>query len=200
MLRELQHRVKNNLQMITALIRLEGRALPDQAIATSFDRLAGRIEALAPALPLAVGGVGEENVDLGTYLSEDRLRGDARPCRRRHPPRSSRRQLAGAARRRHARRAGRQRIADQLAEARVQGPRRGTITLHCIVGRPAAASPWPTTGSALAKAQQWPVAGKMSALIVKSLAENARARIEASSTPGAGMRVEIHFDRADAEA
>ena len=41
LLRELQHRVKNNLQMITALIRLEGRALPNQAIATSFDRLAG---------------------------------------------------------------------------------------------------------------------------------------------------------------
>ena len=55
-------------------------------------------------------------------------------------------------------------------------------------------------GIGLAEGQQWPVTGKMSALIVKSLAENAKARIESNSMPGAGMRVDIHFDRADAEA
>src|SRR3990170_1832580 len=44
LLRELQHRVKNNLQMITALIRLETRNAtePDQK---RFERLAGRVDA-----------------------------------------------------------------------------------------------------------------------------------------------------------
>ena len=46
LLRELQHRVKNNLQMITALIRLETRNAtePDRK---RFERLAGRVDALA---------------------------------------------------------------------------------------------------------------------------------------------------------
>src|SRR5688572_28624335 len=70
LLRELQHRVKNNLQMITALIRLEARALPDDAVVTSFDRLAGRVEALALLYRSLEDGSGEDSVDLGTYLSE----------------------------------------------------------------------------------------------------------------------------------
>ncbi|MDR3425802.1 MAG: histidine kinase dimerization/phosphoacceptor domain -containing protein, partial [Alphaproteobacteria bacterium] len=47
LLRELQHRVKNNLQLITALIRSEARNVPDDATGERFDRLAGRINALA---------------------------------------------------------------------------------------------------------------------------------------------------------
>ena len=39
----------------------------------------------------------------------------------------------------------------------------------------------------------------MAALIVRSLAQNANARIEVDAPPGGGMRVTIHFDRADAE-
>src|SRR5690606_14798063 len=42
LLRELQHRVKNNLQMITALIRLEARAASDSKPGgEAFERLAG---------------------------------------------------------------------------------------------------------------------------------------------------------------
>ncbi len=70
LLRELQHRVKNNLQMITALIRLEARNLPDDATEKRFDRLAGRIDALALLYrSLSDEGVGE-SVDLGIYLGE----------------------------------------------------------------------------------------------------------------------------------
>src|SRR5690606_15771695 len=68
LLREIQHRVKNNLQMITALIRLEARRASDQKAA--FDRLAGRVEALA-LLYRAMTDEGQSSeVDLGSYLSQ----------------------------------------------------------------------------------------------------------------------------------
>ncbi|MGH7016533.1 MAG: histidine kinase dimerization/phosphoacceptor domain -containing protein, partial [Caulobacteraceae bacterium] len=44
-LRELQHRVKNNLQMITALIRAEAKGVSDLTTGEGFERLAGRVEA-----------------------------------------------------------------------------------------------------------------------------------------------------------
>jgi two-component sensor histidine kinase len=69
-LREIQHRVKNNLQMITALIRLETRNLPAGSETVPFDRLAGRIE----ALHLLYASLSEDEhgheVDLGGYLSQ----------------------------------------------------------------------------------------------------------------------------------
>lgn len=43
LLLEIQHRVKNNLQMITALIRLEARNAQGRIDTAPFDRLAGRI-------------------------------------------------------------------------------------------------------------------------------------------------------------
>lgn len=46
LLKEIQHRVKNNLQMITALIRLEAHNARGDTSTARFDRLAGRIEAL----------------------------------------------------------------------------------------------------------------------------------------------------------
>ena len=54
LLRELQHRVKNNLQMITALIRMETRnaTVSDQK---RFERLAGRVDALAILYQTLVG-------------------------------------------------------------------------------------------------------------------------------------------------
>ncbi len=71
LLREIQHRVKNNLQMITALIRLEARNTSGEQATARFDRLAGRIESvqlLYQSLSDDVGQGGE--VDLGVYLSQ----------------------------------------------------------------------------------------------------------------------------------
>ena len=70
LLLELQHRVKNNLQMITALIRLEARNVVDGETGEKFDRLAGRINSLA-LLYSALSGEGlGDSVDLGTYLGQ----------------------------------------------------------------------------------------------------------------------------------
>ncbi len=70
LLRELQHRVKNNLQMITALIRMEARNAQQNEESERFARLAGRIEALA----LLYRSLSDEEkgatVDLGTYVSQ----------------------------------------------------------------------------------------------------------------------------------
>ena len=70
LLRELQHRVKNNLQMITALIRMEARNLPTDASDSRFDRLAGRVEALALLYRSLSDDVDVETIDLGVHLSE----------------------------------------------------------------------------------------------------------------------------------
>ena len=68
-LRELQHRVKNNLQMITALIRMETRnaAAADQ---TGYERLAGRVASLALLYDALALSEHEEEIDLGVYLSQ----------------------------------------------------------------------------------------------------------------------------------
>ena len=70
LLRELQHRLKNNLQMITALIRMEARNMPDGESGEPFDRLAGRISSLAILYDLLAGEGADGGVDLGIYLSQ----------------------------------------------------------------------------------------------------------------------------------
>ena len=78
-LRELQHRVKNNLQMITALIRVEAKGVSDRSLGEGFDRLAGRVEALGLALPRPwrVGRRGCRG--LGHLSQRNRLSGHAGP-------------------------------------------------------------------------------------------------------------------------
>src|SRR5207342_1295943 len=70
LLRELQHRVKNNLQMITALIRMEARNVVDGDSGERFDRLAGRINSLALLYDLLSGEGADAAIDLGVYLSQ----------------------------------------------------------------------------------------------------------------------------------
>ena len=53
-------------------------------------------------------------------------------------------------------------------------------------------------GVGLPEGVQWPERGKLSALILQSLRENAKARVEIESEPGQGMRVTITFTRAAA--
>jgi two-component sensor histidine kinase len=197
-LRELQHRVKNNLQMITALIRLEARNLPDKATGERFDKLAGRVEALA-LLYRAISAEGSgETVDLGVYLS----------------------QIASAVMAAHAVEGihlnlqvdawpvavdvalptglvANEVLTNALKHAFPDG-QGGTITLKSLVDDTGCKVLIGDDGQGLPENVQWPMAGKMSAMIVQSLRENAKAIVDVESAPGRGVRVSIFFARKDA--
>lgn len=69
LMRELQHRVKNNLQLITALVRLEARsAVEGESVALS--RLASRIDALTVLYRTLSAENAAVDIDLGQYLSD----------------------------------------------------------------------------------------------------------------------------------
>lgn len=197
-LRELQHRVKNNLQMITALIRIEARGIGDGSTGERFDRLAGRIEALGILYRALTEADGDQTVDLGIYLSE----------------------IASAVMRAHAVEgihldlqvdtwpvsidvampAGlvvNELLTNALKHA-FRGGAGGTISLHSLVSVEGCRVIVADDGVGLPDGAAWPKPGKLSALIVKSLLQNAKASIDVESSPGGGMRVTIFFARADA--
>ncbi|MDB5376965.1 MAG: histidine kinase [Rubritepida sp.] len=198
LLRELQHRVKNNLQMITALIRLETRNMPDDAAGDAFERLAGRVESLA-LLYRSLADQGEgETIDLGIYLS----------------------QIAAAVMRAHAVEGIRldlkvdawpvsvnvamptglvvnELLTNALKHA-FDGREGGTITLHSLVDAEGCRVVIADDGVGLAEGSEWPKPGRLGAMIVQSLRQNAGASVDVASSPDRGMRVTIRFARADA--
>lgn len=198
LLRELQHRVKNNLQMITALIRLETRNMPDDAAGERFDRLAGRVNSLA-LLYNAMSEEGHgESVDLGVYLS----------------------QIASAVMKAHAVEGIRldlkvdtwpvsvnvampaglvvnEVMTNALKHAFVGRPG-GTVTLHSLVDEQGCEVTIADDGIGLPPGTAWPTSGRLGALIVQSLRQNAGAKVEVSSSPDEGVRVTIRFARENA--
>jgi PAS domain S-box-containing protein len=68
LLKELQHRVKNSLQIITALIRLDARNAREGKT-VNFDRIASRIQALSILYDALSPDVKTHEIDLGEYLS-----------------------------------------------------------------------------------------------------------------------------------
>jgi two-component sensor histidine kinase len=196
LLRELQHRVKNNLQMITALIRMEIRNFADEKTTSSFHRLAGRVESLAllyDALSRDTAG----NVDLGIYLTE----------------------IATAVMRAHAAEGIRldmkvdtwpvsidiamptglvvnELLTNALKHA-FDGDS-GTITLRCVVEDDECRVVVGDDGRGLPEGEVWPKPGKLSSLIVQSLRQNAKAMVKVESAFGSGVRVTIIFKKQNA--
>ncbi len=198
LLQELQHRVKNNLQMITALIRLEARNAPDHIDGEPFDRLAGRVGALAILYQTLANDSFSESVDLGVYLS----------------------QIASAVMQAHAVEGihlnlqvdtwpvsinvamptglvVNEVLTNSLKHAFV-GRDGGTISLHSLIDDNGCTVTISDDGVGLAQGAVWPKPGRLGVLIVQSLRQNARARVDVESSPGAGMRVTVFFARADA--
>lgn len=198
LLRELQHRVTNNLQMITALIRLESRKIPDDSATARFDRLAGRIEALGLLYRSLSDTRDRSTIDLGIYLSEI-----ASAVMRAHAVEGTHLDLqvdtwpvsinvampAGL-------------VVNELLTNALKhaftGRAGGTIALHSLVDEEGCRVIVADDGIGLPADMIWPKPGKLSAMIVQSLRQNANATLNVESTPGQGMRVTIFFARADA--
>lgn len=69
LMRELQHRVKNNLQLITALIRMEARSA-GEGESVALARLASRIDALTVLYRTLSAENAVVDIDLGQYLAD----------------------------------------------------------------------------------------------------------------------------------
>ncbi|MBX5160923.1 MULTISPECIES: sensor histidine kinase [unclassified Rhizobium] len=198
LLRELQHRVKNNLQMITALIRMEARNAQQSEESERFARLAGRIEALA----LLYRSLSDEEkgatVDLGTYVSQiaasvmaahavEGIRLDMKVDT--WPVSVDVAMPAGLV--------INELLTNALKHAFV-GRDGGEITLRCVVSDTGCRITVADNGVGLPQDVNWPHPGKLSAMIVQSLKQNARANVEVTSSPGTGMSVTLVFRRAEA--
>jgi PAS domain S-box-containing protein len=190
---ELQHRVKNNLQLITTLIRMEARYARDGNVA-DFERLAGRIESLQLLYSELASVPSGGSIDLGHYIS----------------------QIASAAMRAHAVEGIRLDLKIENVPASINiamplglianelltnafkhafvGRDGGTITLRCLrQGNGRCALVVADDGVGLPAGVEWPADGKLASLIVQTLRENADTELRVDSAPGAGTTVAISF-------
>jgi two-component sensor histidine kinase len=184
--------------MITALIRLESRNLNDSATGERFDRLAGRVEALGLLYDSLSNESQNETIDLGVYLSQV-----ASAVMRVHAPEGIRLDLkvdtwpvsinvampAGLV--------VNELLTNSLKHA-FKDRQRGTITLHSLVDEGGCRVIVADDGRGLDHGTTWPNEGKLSALIVQSLRQNAKADVNVESKAGEGVRVTILFAHADA--
>lgn len=200
LLRELQHRVKNNLQMITALIRLEARNIPINATGEAFDRLAGRIDSLSLLYQSLSEQTPGESVDLGIYLNQiassvmvaHAVEGIHLDLQIDTWPVSINVAMPTGL------------VVNELLTNALKhaftGRAGGTITLHSLVEGGGCKVVIADDGNGFAKGTEWPKPGKLGALIVQSLRQNAQARLTVESAPGKGVRVTIFFARSDASS
>jgi two-component sensor histidine kinase len=80
-LREVHHRVKNNLQVVCSLLRLQGRSVVDSVARDVFKRSEERIQSMALVYDKLYRGDGYDTVPLDEYLREmvDQLVCSSRP-------------------------------------------------------------------------------------------------------------------------
>lgn len=194
LLKELQHRVKNNLQLITALIRLEARAA-QRGDKVDLERLAGRIDTLSLLYQALSTDHWGPVVDLGPYLSE----------------------IASASVRAHA--AGGIQLDLKMSFCPVSinvampvgllvnellmntfkyafaAREKGTISLECLCeDEQRYRIVFADDGVGFPQGVSWPARGKLGALILQTLRENTRQlNFDMISEPGEGMRATIEF-------
>jgi PAS domain S-box-containing protein len=194
LLRELQHRVRNNLQMITALIRLEARNVRDTQGAR-FDRLAGRIEALSLLYDRMEHAGNGQTIDLGPYLSQiaaflmaaHGVEGVHLDLAIDSLPASANVAMPIGL-------AVNELMTNALKHA-FAGRDGGRMALECRAADRGGVVRVSDNGVGLAPEVTWPQPGKMGAMIVHALEQNAGATVEVASHPGKGVSVTIRFAR-----
>ena len=191
LLKELQHRVKNNLQLITALIRLDARNQRN-GDTINLDRLAGRIDTLQLLYrDLTAEGLGEA-VDLGHYISQiasaviqtyavEGIRLDLKVD---HVPTSVNVAMPVGLL-----------VNELLTNAfkyAFNGRDGGAITVRCLRDdADRCRIVVSDDGIGLPEDVTWPVPGKLGSLILQSLRENVDTEFKVESAPGQGMRATI---------
>jgi two-component sensor histidine kinase len=82
LLKEVNHRVKNSLQVVSAMLQLQANATDDHALSESLNEAASRVNAVGRAYERLAYNADNENIDLMEYLSEiiDDLRPTVAPC------------------------------------------------------------------------------------------------------------------------
>lgn len=198
-LRELQHRVKNNLQMITALIRLETRNA-ETVDQHGFERLAGRVASLALLYDTLAVSQHEEQIDLGVYLGQistavmashatEGIRLDLRVDS--YPVSLNVAMPTGLV--------VNELLTNSLKHA-FRGRDGGTITLQCVVDGNGCSVIVADDGVGMPLGETWPKRGRLGPLIVESLKQNANAKLDVESGPHTGTTVTITFNHSAAVA
>jgi PAS domain S-box-containing protein len=194
LLKELQHRVKNNLQLVVALIRLEARN-ERRGDVVNLATLVGRIESLQLLYQALSGDMSADEIDLGHYLSQiatavmntyavDGIRLDLKV---EYAPVSINIALSVGL------------VVNELLTNAFKhafgGRGHGVITMECLrKGEDRYSVAVADDGAGLPGDVTWPVPGKIGALIVQSLRENTRTDLNVETAPGKGVRVTMSFD------
>ena len=194
LLKELQHRVKNNLQLVVALIRLEAKN-EQRGDKVNLAMLAGRIESLQLLYQALTADAAPEEIDLGHYLSQiaaavmntygvDGIRLDLKLD---HTPVSINIALPVGL------------VVNELITNSFKhafgGRGHGVISLECLrKGVDRYQIVVADDGCGLPAHVVWPVPGKIGALIVQTLRENTRTDLNVETAPEKGVRVIIRFD------
>jgi PAS domain S-box-containing protein len=193
LLKELQHRVKNNLQLITALIRLESRAA-QRGDQVDLDRLAGRVDTLSLLYQALSTDHWGPVVDLGPYLTEiasvsaraHAVDGIGLDLKMSYCPVSINVAMPAGL------------LVNELLMNSFKyafgGRDKGTISISCDCDDHRHRILYADDGAGLPEGMNWPTPGKLGALIVQTLRENTRQlRFEVVSDPAQGMGATIEF-------
>jgi two-component sensor histidine kinase len=195
LLKELQHRVKNNLQMVTALIRLEARNAQKQVLPDHFERLAGRVDALALLYRSLSEDEKGETIDLGVYVSQ--IASAVMAAHATEGIRLSLKVDAWPVSINAAMPAGlvvNELMTNALKHAFV-GRDSGEIAVESLVDETGCIVTVADDGIGLQPGMVWPKPGKLSSLIVNSLEQNVKAKVVLETSAGRGVKVSLFFAR-----
>jgi two-component sensor histidine kinase len=194
LLQEIQHRVKNNLQIVTALIRMEARRAGSQIGTGLFERLAGRIEALGLLYRQLEFDDKAAAVDIGALISQIagsvitaqgaegvRLDIQVEPC------------MTGINTAMPIGLLVNELLTNAMKYA-FEGRAEGVIAVRCLkAGDDECVVSVSDDGVGMAEGASWPQPGKLGALMVRSIQDNAKASVELGVSPEGGVSTTIRF-------